>query len=97
MVSAEYARAADGSYRFDVTVRHTDEGWDHYADAWQVVGPDATVLGKRVLAQLHEKEQPFTRSLSGIVIPADINSVTVRAHDTVRGWGGAEITVDLGN
>ena len=26
--------AGPGSWRFDVTVRHADEGWDHYADKW---------------------------------------------------------------
>ncbi|MEQ9690720.1 MAG: hypothetical protein RLO48_13395, partial [Bauldia litoralis] len=25
-----------GTWRFDVTVRHDDAGWDHYADAWEV-------------------------------------------------------------
>jgi len=29
--------APEPGYRFEVTVRHTDEGWDHYADAWQVL------------------------------------------------------------
>ena len=33
-----------GRWRFDVTVRHADEGWDHYADKWDVVAPDGTVL-----------------------------------------------------
>ena len=28
---------SDGRWRFDTTVRHNDQGWDHYADAWQVV------------------------------------------------------------
>ncbi|WP_223385662.1 hypothetical protein [Oricola cellulosilytica] len=45
-----------GSWRFDVTVRHDDEGWDHYADRWDVVGPDGTILGKRVLAHPHVTE-----------------------------------------
>ena len=33
---------------FSVTVSHADDGWEHYADGWEVVGPDGTVLGKRV-------------------------------------------------
>jgi hypothetical protein len=36
-----------GSYRFDVTVRHADTGWDHYADAWDILTPDGTLLGSR--------------------------------------------------
>ena len=83
------------TWRFSVTVAHADEGWDHYADAWDVVGPDGTLLGTRTLAHPHETEQPFTRSLGGVFIPADVHEVTIRARDSVHGYGGAEVTVEL--
>ena len=86
---------AGGTWRFDVTVRHADEGWDHYADKWVVEGPDGAVFGERVLLHPHETEQPFTRSQTGIEIPDDIATVTVRAHDSVHGFGGAGMDVDL--
>ncbi|MFQ5786183.1 MAG: hypothetical protein ACE5H8_15360 [Alphaproteobacteria bacterium] len=95
VVAVTVAREAPGSYRFDVTLRHADAGWDHYANAWEVVGPDGRVLGKRVLLHPHVDQQPFTRSLSGVVIPADVRRVTLRAHDSVHGYGGVELTVDL--
>lgn len=95
VVGVEARQADNGTWRFDVTVAHVDEGWDHYADLWEVVGPDGTVLGSRVLAHPHVDEQPFTRSLSGIAIDEVIGSVTVRARDSVHGFGGAEMTVDL--
>ncbi len=95
VVDVRYEQGSDGTYTFHVTVRHADAGWDHYADKWQVVGADGTVLGERVLAHPHDNEQPFTRSQSGIAIPADAVEVTVRAHDKVHGWGGAEMTVAL--
>ncbi len=90
-----YRQASDGTYTFDVTVRHADTGWDHYADRWEIVAPDGTVLATRVLAQPHVDEQPFTRSLSGIEIAEDIAEVTVRAHDSEHGHGGIEMTVAL--
>ena len=89
------ATPSGGTWRFDVAVRHADEGWEHYADAWQVLGPDGAVLGERVLVHPHVNEQPFTRSLSGVRVPEGISRVTVRAHDKVHGWGGAEMTVEL--
>ena len=95
VVAVKYEQGSDGSYTFHVTVRHDDEGWDHYADKWQVAGPDGTVYGERVLLHPHETEQPFTRSQSGIVIPDDVTEVTVRAHDKVHEWGGKEMTVEL--
>jgi hypothetical protein len=83
-------------WRFDVTVRHNDEGWEHYADAWQVVRPsDGEVLAERVLAHPHVNEQPFTRSQSGVRIPGELTVVTVRAKCNVHGFGGREVTVDL--
>lgn len=95
VVAVEVSRAADGTWRFDVTVRHADEGWDHYADAWEVVAPDGTVLGTRTLLHPHVEEQPFTRSLSGVVIPEGLAEVIVRARDSVHGHGGRELRVAL--
>ena len=91
--SVECRFEAGGTFRLDVTVAHDDAGWDHFADIWQVLGPDGSVLGERVLAHPHDNEQPFTRSQSGIEIPSDINSVTIRAHDKIHGWGGKEIVI----
>ena len=95
MVAAEAARESDGTWRFRVTVRHDDEGWDHYADRWQVETPDGRVLGTRVLLHPHENEQPFTRALGGVVIPEEVEEVVIRAHDSVHGDGGATVTVRL--
>ncbi|NQW08803.1 MAG: hypothetical protein HQ481_02815 [Alphaproteobacteria bacterium] len=94
VVGVEIA-GANGVYRFSVTVRHGDTGWDHYADQWDVVAPDGTVLGARVLLHPHETEQPFTRGLAGVPIPSGVAEVTVRAHDKVHGYGGAEMTVKV--
>lgn len=85
----------NGTYNFDVTVRHEDTGWDHYANRWDVVAPDGTVLGTRVLHHPHVDEQPFTRSLSGVEVPEDVKSVVIRAHDSVHKLGGKEMTVEL--
>jgi hypothetical protein len=89
VVAAEATRAADGSWRFDVTVRHADAGWQHHADRWQVTAPDGMVLGERVLLHPHVNEQPFTRSLDGVAVPDGVAEVGIRAHDTVHGWGPA--------
>lgn len=85
-----------GRYSFDVTVRHADTGWKHYADKWEVLSPDGkTVLGTRTLYHPHETEQPFTRSLSGVQVPAAFKEVLVRAHDSVHAFGGKTARVKL--
>ncbi len=94
-VTAVEAVPDGDSWTFRVTVSHADAGWDHYADAWRVVGPDGTVYGNRELLHPHVNEQPFTRSLSGVEIPASVGTVTVEARDSVHGWDGAAVEVAL--
>ena len=87
----EFVRAVqtgETTWTFHVTVRHPDTGWEDYADGWDVVLPDGTVVNP-------DPSNPFTRSQSNISIPADVTEVTVRAHDRVDGFGGREVVVDL--
>ena len=88
---------SDSICRFDVTVKHNDEGWDHYANRWEVLSPDGEILATRVLAHPHDNEQPFTRSLANTKIPSDLHEVVVRAHDSVHEYGGKEAVVKLRN
>ena len=81
--------------RFDVTVKHGDEGWQHYANRWEVLSPDGEILATRVLAHPHDNEQPFTRSLANVRIPSDLHEVVVRAHDLQHEYGGEEFVVKL--
>tara|TARA_B100000676_G_C18040353_1_gene824506 strand:+ start:1573 stop:1911 length:339 start_codon:yes stop_codon:yes gene_type:complete len=95
VLAVSVKQTSSGIYRFDVSVKHADTGWDHYADNWQILGPNGAVIGARVLHHPHVSEQPFTRSLQRVEIPDAVESVIVRAHDSVQGNGGAERTVKL--
>lgn len=94
VVDVVITKTSNGQFRIDTTVLHDDNGWDHYADRWDVVAPDGTVLGSRVLAHPHDNEQPFTRSLT-LAIPANIETVTIRANDSVHELGGKEMQVSV--
>ena len=83
------------TWRFDVTLRHDDTGWDHYADGWRVQLSDGTVIGTRVLAHPHVNEQPFTRSLSGVEIPEGTPQILVLAKDNIEGWIDGFYVVNL--
>lgn len=93
--AVSFEQAADGSYRFDVTLRHADSGWDHYADRWEVLSSTGEIIATRTLYHPHVNEQPFTRSLSGVKLPDGIARVVVRGHDSVHGYGGEEKQIDL--
>lgn len=94
-VSEVRAQESASGWRFDVTIRHPDTGWDHYADGWEVLAPDGTRLGFRELYHPHVDEQPFTRSLSGVTIPDDLTEVAIRPRCNVTGWAGTAIKVAL--
>ncbi len=94
VVGARALKTGD-TWRFDVTVRHADTGWDHYVDGWGVYTPDGRQIGYRELLHPHENEQPFTRSLSGVRVPEGVTQVIIRAHDSVHGDGGRSVTLTL--
>lgn len=95
VIEVRVSRSESGTYTFNVSVEHGDTGWDHYADRWEVLTSDDKVIATRVLLHPHVSEQPFTRSLSGITIPAGETMVTVRARDSVHKYGGIEIDVQI--
>lgn len=90
-------RQSGATWSFDVTLSHGDTGWDDYADGWRVLDTDGNELGMRVLHHPHVNEQPFTRSLSGVTIPAGVSKVAIQARDSVGGWSEQTVTVSLDN
>jgi len=83
------------SCNFDVTIQHNDEGWKHFANAYDIVTVDGKVLATRILHHPHVEEQPFTRSIRDIKIPKNTNKVIIRAHDIIHGSGGEEVVIKL--
>ena len=81
--------------KFDVTISHADEGWEHYANGWQIFTPAGELLGRRVLAHPHVNEQPFTRSIRNIKIPATVDTVVFIAQDSVHGESERKYVIKL--
>ncbi|MHA6346759.1 hypothetical protein [Roseivivax sp. CAU 1761] len=73
-------------WRISVTLEHPDTGWGHYADAWRIETPDGRILGLRELLHPHVEEQPFTRSLTSVIVPDGTGELHVRAHCKIDGW-----------
>lgn len=83
------------TYTVHATVRHADDGWDNYANVFQVVPAidnSQVSNGVRELLHPHDNEQPFTRSQRGVQA---VGQVRVEAADNVDGWGGSAITLSL--
>jgi hypothetical protein len=86
---------SSGSWCFGTSVQHNDQGWEHYADGWEVIDLEGNRLGYRKLAHPHDNEQPFTRSKCNIIIPSQLSKVIVRAKCNKHGFGGKPFIIDL--
>jgi hypothetical protein len=95
ILAADFRNTGANRWSVSVTLRHADTGWDHYTDNWRVVDGEGQILGDRVLLHPHVDEQPFTRSLGNVKVPAGITTVYIEAHDKVHGWTGNRLTVKL--
>ena len=95
IVAVELTQAAAGVFNVNTTVRSIDVEGVSYADAWEVRDLGGRVLGERILTHPHTNEQPFTRSLSGVAIAPMIVEVEVIARDSVRGFCGPSLIVDV--
>ncbi len=89
------AEATGDTWTVSATLSSPYDSPERYADAWRVVGPDGTVYGERILTHDHAAEQPFTRSESGIEIPADVTTVTIEGRDLEFGYGGETFELTL--
>ncbi len=78
-----------GGYTFSVTIESPDLGCDQYADWWEVVRPNGTLVYRRVMRHSHVDEQPFTRDGGPIMVePGDVVVVRAHMHGAGVGYGG---------
>ena len=86
MVTGVDVSGTMGDYRFSVTIISPDTGCNQYADWWEVITPDSTLIYRRILTHSHINEQPFTRS-GGPIGVSDTLELIIRAHMNNLGYG----------
>lgn len=76
-----------GRYTYTVTVNAEATGCSQYADWWEVLGADGTLLHRHLLNQSYADTQPFTTD-GGPVDATSSQQVYVRAHMSTGGFFG---------
>ncbi|MGH1538083.1 MAG: hypothetical protein ACRBDX_08575 [Gammaproteobacteria bacterium] len=92
-VKAELTSAQ--KYNISVTLKHADEGWEHYANSWRIYSPEGELLDERVLHHPHVKEQPFTRNILGVSVPRELSEVIIVAVCSKTGESKKSYTLKL--
>jgi hypothetical protein len=95
VIGAKVRASGADRFDFDVTLSSPYDTPQRYADAFRVTDGNGAIFGERILAHDHQNEQPFTRDLHGVAIPAGVTRVTIEGRDQANGYGGKTLIVDL--
>jgi hypothetical protein len=87
-VTAVTVQGKSGVYSFAVTLKSAETGCAQYADWWEVLSEEGTLLYRRILVHSHPNTQPFTRSGGSVKITKK-STVYVRAHMNKEGYVGS--------
>jgi hypothetical protein len=87
VIGAKLVRTDPSTFEAFVTISSPYDTPERYADAWRILDNEGKVLGVRELTHDHQTEQPFERSLPGVVIDGQ-TFVVVEGRDQLNGWGG---------
>lgn len=95
VIDASAVPESGGRYTVSATIKHSDEGWEHYVDRFEVLSADGKLIGARYLGHPHVDEQPFSRSATSVKVPKGAREIRIRAHDNVHGFNGKEFVLKL--
>jgi hypothetical protein len=95
VLAVELRPRGDRVFDVAVTISSPYDTPQRYADGWRVLDPQGNVLGTHMLMHDHAAEQPFTRTQTGLHIPAATTTITVEGRDQANGFGGLSLTVEV--
>lgn len=88
-------QSKDKTWCFEVQIKHNDQGWNHYANGWQVYDLEGDIISGIIIGHPHDKKQPFIRRHCNIKIKPDVPKVVVKTRCNVHGFGGRAIVLDM--
>ncbi|GJL99803.1 MAG: hypothetical protein DHS20C07_14830 [Methyloligella sp.] len=95
VVDGEITKDSNGRYTVIATIKHNDEGMDHFANHLQVLTPDGKVIGAMYFVEPKVHEQPFVTIVQSVKVPSGVRELRIRAHDKVHGYTGKEFKLKV--
>ncbi|MDF1875140.1 hypothetical protein JHD48_05285 [Sulfurimonas sp. SAG-AH-194-I05] len=86
-VTKVVVNGSENKYKFSVTLKSDETGCEQFANWWEILSKDGTLLYRRILVHSHPDTQPFTRSGSRVKIKKT-DTVYIRAHMNNVGYSG---------
>ena len=90
-ITAVTAQGNESNYTFHVTIKSDETGCEQYADWWEILKADGTLVYRRILAHSHPDDQPFTRSGEPVKVTQN-ETLYIRAHMNKLGYVGDVFT-----
>ena len=75
----------ENNYNFSVGITSPDKGCEQFANWWEVITEDGSLIYRRILLHSHVDEQPFIRSGGPVKISKN-QTVIVRVHMNNTGY-----------
>ncbi len=95
VVDGEITRDSNGRYTVIATIRHKDEGPEHFANHLHVLTPDGKLAGAMYFIDPHVHIQPFVTIVQSVNVPKGVRELRLRAHDKVHGYTGKEFKLKV--
>jgi len=80
-------QGSTGKYNFYVTLSSNETGCNQYANWWEVLDENGSLLYRRILVHSHPDDQPFRRA-GGQVNVTPSQTLYIRAHMNTSGYKG---------
>ncbi len=84
-----------GIFHFKVTIEHRDQGWEDYVDVWEIRSTEGQLLGSRPFFEPELEEATTVTALSGVVIPAEHQTVLIHARKHPAGYISEPVEVTI--
>ncbi len=95
VIEAKVKKSFGGKYVAYVKIDHKDEGYEHFADRWEIFDQNGKRLTIRIIFSPTTEKETIESYLYGFAVPEGTKKLIFKAHCNKDGWGGKEYVLNL--